>query len=50
MIAQVKSTVLETHRRGIRVGGTDPLIGATLREPTHFALLPTFFQDPVVLC
>src|SRR5215470_2133569 len=50
MRAQVKSTVLETHRRGIRVGGTDPLIGATLIEPTNFALLSTFFQDPIVLC
>src|SRR6266699_3695666 len=50
MVAQVKSTALEAHRRGIRVSGTDPLIGATLIEPMNFALLSTFLPDPVVLC
>ena len=50
MVAQVKPTALEAHRRSIRVGGADPLIGAALIEAVNLALLPTFLPDPVVLC
>jgi hypothetical protein len=48
MIAQVSSSPLQAHRRGIRIGSADPKISSPLVDTVDISLLSTLFGDPVV--
>src|SRR5258708_246523 len=42
------STSLEAHRRGIRIGGTDPKVSSWWIRTMHISLLPPTFRNPVM--
>src|SRR5258708_7973872 len=48
VVAQMESSSLEAHGRGIGIGGADTEGSRPLIGPIHLSLLPTFLRDPVV--
>ena len=50
MIAQMRASSFQAHRRGIGISGADFEVRCPLVEPMHLPLLPTFLRDPVVPC
>ena len=48
MVAQVRASTLQSHRRGIRISRADPQVRCALVIPANFSLRPSLLGDPIV--